>query len=342
MSFVPVTGPARLLAGEPPREGSVEFTDERRTIVLPIRGALPVLAKARDRRRGCTRRSRLLAAPRCSGCASSPPASSSPSEGGAGGSRRSTPTTSAASPSWRAPGPGTASTRRPPRASCAACSTPWSTRCPARPRGAHVTAAPRPRSARRRSRAAPTRSATAAERIARIRARGLDDLPQLVTLSLRVEADEEELVAGACRLVLQVHDEREPAPRLRRRRAVERARPDAVHGFGDRARTHAALALRDAADGLAAARAAARAAGARRDHARHRRAGQPARGRRRGAARARRRRAVAAQPGPRPQGDRPTLDRAAGHARGPARRGRAQRRRAVRASTGRSRCAATR
>ena len=48
MSFVPVTGPARLLVGEPPREGSVEFTDERRTIVMPIRGALPVLGKVRD------------------------------------------------------------------------------------------------------------------------------------------------------------------------------------------------------------------------------------------------------------------------------------------------------
>ena len=48
MSFVPVTGPARLLVGEPPREGSIEFTDERRTIVMPIRGALPVLGKVRD------------------------------------------------------------------------------------------------------------------------------------------------------------------------------------------------------------------------------------------------------------------------------------------------------
>ena len=48
MSLVPVTGPARLLVGEPPREGSVEFTDERRTIVMPIRGALPVLGKVRD------------------------------------------------------------------------------------------------------------------------------------------------------------------------------------------------------------------------------------------------------------------------------------------------------
>ena len=63
MSFVPVTGPARLLVGRPPREGSVEFTDERRTIVMPIRGALPVLGKVRDQtdvhpvgraaRRGC-------------------------------------------------------------------------------------------------------------------------------------------------------------------------------------------------------------------------------------------------------------------------------------------------
>ena len=49
MSVVPVTGPARLLVGEPPREGSVEFTDDRRTIVMPIRGALPVLGKVRDR-----------------------------------------------------------------------------------------------------------------------------------------------------------------------------------------------------------------------------------------------------------------------------------------------------
>ena len=34
--------------GEPPREGSIEFTDDRRTIVMPIRGALPVLGKVRD------------------------------------------------------------------------------------------------------------------------------------------------------------------------------------------------------------------------------------------------------------------------------------------------------
>ena len=48
MSFVPISGPARLLAGDPPRDGSIEFTDDRRTIVMPIRGALPMLANVRD------------------------------------------------------------------------------------------------------------------------------------------------------------------------------------------------------------------------------------------------------------------------------------------------------
>ncbi|MFC6345127.1 ATP-dependent helicase, partial [Nocardioides hankookensis] len=49
MSFVPLTGPATFRAGEPPREGVVEFTDDRRTVALPIRAALPVLTKARNR-----------------------------------------------------------------------------------------------------------------------------------------------------------------------------------------------------------------------------------------------------------------------------------------------------
>jgi hypothetical protein len=47
VSFVPLTGPATLHAAEAPREGTVEFTDDSRTITLPIRAALPVLAKAR-------------------------------------------------------------------------------------------------------------------------------------------------------------------------------------------------------------------------------------------------------------------------------------------------------
>ena len=47
VSVVPVTGPAVLRAAEPPRAGSVEFTDGSRTVALPIRAALPVLVRAR-------------------------------------------------------------------------------------------------------------------------------------------------------------------------------------------------------------------------------------------------------------------------------------------------------
>ena len=71
-----------------------------------------------------------------------------------------------------------------------------------------------------------------------------EDLPQLVRISLRVEADEEELVAGAVRLVLQVHDERDP---LHVCDAVDLF-TGTDHGFGSRARTHASIALRAAAD----------------------------------------------------------------------------------------------
>ena len=49
MSFVPVTGPATFRAADPPREGVVEFSDERRTVALPIRAALPVLTRAHTR-----------------------------------------------------------------------------------------------------------------------------------------------------------------------------------------------------------------------------------------------------------------------------------------------------
>ena len=72
------------------------------------------------------------------------------------------------------------------------------------------------------------------------------DPVQLVRVSLRVEADEEELVAGAVRVVAQVHDEQDP---LRVCDAALLWTGDgAAHGFGDRARTHAVLGLRRAAD----------------------------------------------------------------------------------------------
>ncbi len=72
------------------------------------------------------------------------------------------------------------------------------------------------------------------------------ELPQLVRISLRVEADEEELVAGSVRLVLQVHDEQNPLHLCDA--AVLWTGDQHEHGFGDRARTHAAIALRGAAE----------------------------------------------------------------------------------------------
>ena len=72
------------------------------------------------------------------------------------------------------------------------------------------------------------------------------ELPQLVRISLRVEADEEELVAGSVRLVLQVHDEQNPLHLCDA--AVLWTADEQEHGFGDRARTHAAIALRGAAE----------------------------------------------------------------------------------------------
>ena len=42
---VPIEGPARVLLADPPRESSVEFSDGSRTVALPVREALPVLAR---------------------------------------------------------------------------------------------------------------------------------------------------------------------------------------------------------------------------------------------------------------------------------------------------------
>ena len=49
MSFVPVTGPASFEAVEPARDSVVVFTDDHRTVSLPIRAALPVLTRAHQR-----------------------------------------------------------------------------------------------------------------------------------------------------------------------------------------------------------------------------------------------------------------------------------------------------
>jgi len=71
------------------------------------------------------------------------------------------------------------------------------------------------------------------------------DRPHLVRIALRVEAPEEELLAGAVTLVLQVHDARDPLHVTDA--AVLFTEDGDVHGFGDRARVHTGVALREAA-----------------------------------------------------------------------------------------------
>ena len=130
------------------------------------------------------------------------------------------------------------------------------------------------------------------------------DLPQLVRISLRVEADEEELVAGRGAARAPGPRRAGPAAPLRRGGALDRVRArreprvrrPGAHPRGDRAARRGR--------GVAGARPAGRAAGARPDHPRHRRAGEPAVRRRRGAGRLRGGRPLAAQPGPGPHGDR--------------------------------------
>lgn len=248
MSLVPVTGPARLLVGDPPREGSVEFTDERRTIVMPIRGALPVLGKVRDQP-DVHPSVAMLAGAALLGLQLVASGRFAPDPEGR---------------HWQVAGLDVDDERR---IADLARARAWEGFDAATAEGmvrglldAVVDTMPRTTPGRTRRRvdaAAPTPVRRTApddfsdqlqQRIARIRARGKDDRPHLVSISFRIEADEEELVAGAVRLVLQVHAVDNPAHLADASELWAETGPEAAHGFGDRARTHAAIALRSAAD----------------------------------------------------------------------------------------------
>lgn len=246
MGFVPVTGPARLLVGEPPREGSVEFTDGRRTLVLPVRGALPVLGKVRDQP-DVHPSVAMLAGAALLGLQLVASGRFAPDPDGR---------------HWQVAGLDADDERR---VADLARSRAWDGFDEASAEGmvrgmldAVVDTMPRTAPGRSRHHApAPRRPVLAdpeafsdrlQERISRIRARGRDDRPHLVSLSFRLEADEEELVAGACRLVVQVHAVDNAAHVAELRELWDDTGPEAPHGFGERARTHAAIALRSAAD----------------------------------------------------------------------------------------------
>ncbi|MCX6398890.1 MAG: DEAD/DEAH box helicase [Propionibacteriales bacterium] len=256
MSFVPVTGPATFRAGHPP---TIEFTDRvpgARTIALPVNAALPVLSRAHTR--DDTHPSvALLSGAALLGLRFVAAGKVAPLPDGAAGWRvdglderdhdavrrlaearayDDLPITDAVG-LVRQVLDAVADTM--PRAAPAVRARPV-------PGDSGTPRAPEAFAERVRQRLAER---TARERSANTAAGLREDgtpLPELVRISLRVEAAEEELIAGAVRIVLQVHDERDPlhvadAALLWTAGAAE-------HGFGGRARIHASIALRSAAD----------------------------------------------------------------------------------------------
>ncbi len=238
LSFVPVTGPATFRAGEPPRTGVVEFSDERRTISLPIRAALPVLSKAHARddlhpsvgllSGAALLALRLVAAGRLEPDPSAP------------GWRMST-LDAADIDRIRMLARSRASVDLVPDEAEALVRQVLDAVADAMPRSAPAARPLEPHGG-------PGFSERLQARLDQRRVAAPDALPHLVRISLRVEADEEELVAGAVRLVLQVHDEHNPLHVSDAAVLWAESGADASHGFGERARTHATIALRGAAE----------------------------------------------------------------------------------------------
>ena len=235
-----------LRPASPPREGVVEFVDERRTVALPIRAALPVLTRAKTRD-DLHPSLALLSGAALLGMRFVAAGSFEPGEGEPG-----------EPPVWRLAPLAEADEDRITMLARSGVGGDLDEAgatdlvramvdavVDAMPRGA-PTAAARPAFRRTPEPARPQASEAFRARLEKRLSRHRGDLPHLVTVSLRVEADEEELLAGAVRLVLQVHDERNPL-HLADAAALWLDDPG-EHGFGERARTHATIALRAAAE----------------------------------------------------------------------------------------------
>ncbi|WP_312855925.1 DEAD/DEAH box helicase [Nocardioides stalactiti] len=268
---MPVTGPATFTPADPPRDGTIEFTDEHRTITLPIRAALPVLSRARTQPDAhpsvallggaALLASRFVAAGKLA-----PTDDERPRWRIDGLDERDHDSIGrlAAARAYDALDPDGAATLVALVLDAVADALPRAApRRPARPSAADPAApdpaapdpaAPDPATPERAEPAVPPppapdfvdRVRRRAEERARAEQADRFVLPELVRISLRVEADEEELSAGSVRVVLQVHDERDPLHV--RDAALLWTDDEEVHGFGPRARVHASIALRAAAE----------------------------------------------------------------------------------------------
>lgn len=253
MSFVPITGPATFRAGDP---ALIEFTAAQgsaRTVALPVRAALPVLSRAHisaDAHPSVA----LLSGAALLGLRLVAAGKVAPAPEGAAGWRvhglderdRDAIHRLAVARAYDALPAADAEALVREVLDAVADAMPQATPAvrtrPSPPSPGAASRAPDDFAARVRRRLAER---TAAEGPLR-RTRSGASLPELVRISLRVEADEEELVAGAVRIVLQVHDERDPLHVCDA--ALLWTSGEQEHGFGERARIHASIALRAAAD----------------------------------------------------------------------------------------------
>ena len=301
MSFVPVTGPATFRAGEPPRDGA------RRVLRRAPHGRAADPGRAAGAHQGPRARrpaperallsgAALLGHATRRGRQVRPRSEWAVVAGRRAGASRRGPD----HPARHSAGARRVSTRRPPRGSCAPCSTPWPTRCRGPPRsrrGGRRSPAASPRRARHT--VDPDFTRRLQERVARARARSSDDRPQLVVD--RAADRGRRGGAGRWRRTRRAPGPRlrERRPRLRCRRALDRVRPrreSRLRRPRAHPRQHRAACGRRR---VAGARALPRAARPRRADPRHRRARQPARHRRHRPQGGRGRRALAAPPRPR-------------------------------------------
>ncbi len=251
MSFVPVSGPAVFRPADPPRDGTIEFTGARRAITLPIRAALPVLSRARTQEDVHPSVALLGGAALLAGRFVA--------------AGKLAPQTGTDRPSWRIDGlderdrdsvaqlaQARAYDDVDPAAAATLVTQLLDAVADALPRAAPIALGV-PEARDRQSELLDQRAGQRPDFTERVRRRAAERaraaqlvaLPELVRVSLRVEADEEELVGGSVRLVLQVHDERDP---LHVCDAALLWADDDAHGFGPRARVHASIALRAAAE----------------------------------------------------------------------------------------------